>query len=166
MFIRATVCNHELEGWEFYHDWSGHHLNPEFLTRLGLNTISNYSAVVTALAKLVSLPWTRRMLSFFMSNLTTQFKTQTKAAAGAHVMLLGALVQFQDGSNCACCSLGVNGKLLMTATTISPFKWLQILMMLSISILPNQVYFLVYLLSCKRSWWSATALCYFLTLSV
>lgn len=26
-------------------------------------------------------------------------------------MLLGALVQFQDGSNCACCSLGVNGKL-------------------------------------------------------
>lgn len=37
-------------------------------------------------------------------------------------MLLSALLHFQGGTNWACCSLGVNGKLLMTATTISPFK--------------------------------------------
>lgn len=43
------------------------------------------------------------------------FKNETKAAAGANVMVLGALLQFQGGGNWACCSLGVSGKLLMTA---------------------------------------------------
>jgi len=51
------------------------------------------------------------------------FKNKTKAAAGGNAISVRALLQFQYSSNCACCSLGVNGKLIVTATTmISNFK--------------------------------------------
>lgn len=49
------------------------------------------------------------------------FESKIKAAAGGNAISVRVLLQFQYSSNCACCSLGVNGKLIVT-TMISNFK--------------------------------------------